>query len=166
MNCNRRTICTTLCILFQSMQYFKSPHGAAVKQVTHFSRVVNIRRHVSDRLQRDVRSSKQFFFIIIIRKLYFCETECQPPSLIFSQIKVRIDLQLDPEFHMGEVRKIQKKLRQIENLEIKISLTPEEIFKVQKQIMCLSFVSLTPGSAIPVLISLTSHDCGFCFQLL
>lgn len=31
---------------------------------------------------------------------------------------------------MGEVRKIQKKLRQIENLEIKISLTPEEIFKV------------------------------------
>lgn len=31
---------------------------------------------------------------------------------------------------MGEVRKIQKKLRQIENLEIKISLTAEERFKV------------------------------------
>lgn len=31
---------------------------------------------------------------------------------------------------MGEVRKIQKKLRQIENLEIKISLTSEERFKV------------------------------------
>lgn len=31
---------------------------------------------------------------------------------------------------MGEVRKLQKKLRQIENLEIKISLTPEERFKV------------------------------------
>uniref|UniRef100_A0A671ST65 Lissencephaly-1 homolog n=1 Tax=Sinocyclocheilus anshuiensis TaxID=1608454 RepID=A0A671ST65_9TELE len=32
---------------------------------------------------------------------------------------------------MGEVRKLQKKLRQIENLEIKISLTPEEKIKVQ-----------------------------------
>ena len=32
---------------------------------------------------------------------------------------------------MGEVRKLQKKLRQIENLEIKISLAPEERFKVQ-----------------------------------
>ncbi|GLD63816.1 pre-mRNA-splicing factor PRP46-like protein [Lates japonicus] len=31
---------------------------------------------------------------------------------------------------MGEVRKLQKKLRQIENLEIKISLTPEERFKI------------------------------------
>lgn len=31
---------------------------------------------------------------------------------------------------MGEVRKIQKKLRQIENLKIKISLTSEERFKV------------------------------------
>lgn len=37
---------------------------------------------------------------------------------------------------MGEVRKLQKKLRQIENLEIKISLTPEERFKVQKHIIC------------------------------
>lgn len=35
-------------------------------------------------------------------------------------------------FQMGEVRKLQKKLRQIENLEIKFSLTPEERFKVQK----------------------------------
>uniref|UniRef100_H3CRF7 Si:ch211-154o6.3 n=1 Tax=Tetraodon nigroviridis TaxID=99883 RepID=H3CRF7_TETNG len=34
---------------------------------------------------------------------------------------------------MGEVRKIQKKLRQIENLEIKISLTPEEIFKISRK---------------------------------
>jgi len=32
---------------------------------------------------------------------------------------------------MGEVRKLQKKLRQIENLEIKINLAPEERFKVQ-----------------------------------
>ncbi len=32
---------------------------------------------------------------------------------------------------MGEARKLQKKLRQIENLEIKISLTPEEKIKVQ-----------------------------------
>nr|XP_057908849.1 uncharacterized protein si:ch211-154o6.3 [Doryrhamphus excisus] len=31
---------------------------------------------------------------------------------------------------MGEVRKLQKKLRQIENLEIKISLTPEEEYKI------------------------------------
>lgn len=126
------------------------------------------RQHPATRLRqtttrRPLFEAVFFIIIIIIRKLYFCETECQPPSLIFSQIKVRIDLQLDPEFHMGEVRKIQKKLRQIENLEIKISLTPEEIFKVQKQIMCLSFVSLTPGSAIPVLICLTSHDCVFCF---
>lgn len=34
---------------------------------------------------------------------------------------------------MGEVRKLQKKLRQIENLEIKISLTPEEKIKVLKK---------------------------------
>uniref|UniRef100_A0A9J8DHF0 Si:ch211-154o6.3 n=2 Tax=Cyprinus carpio TaxID=7962 RepID=A0A9J8DHF0_CYPCA len=34
---------------------------------------------------------------------------------------------------MGEVRKLQKKLRQIENLEIKISLTPEEKIKVSKK---------------------------------
>lgn len=32
---------------------------------------------------------------------------------------------------MGEVRKLQKKLRQIENLEIKVSLTTEETVKVQ-----------------------------------
>lgn len=31
---------------------------------------------------------------------------------------------------MGEVRKVQKKLRQIENLELKVSLTPEEAVKV------------------------------------
>ncbi|XP_062321710.1 uncharacterized protein si:ch211-154o6.3 [Osmerus eperlanus] len=31
---------------------------------------------------------------------------------------------------MGEARKLQKKLRQIENLEIKITLTPEERFKI------------------------------------
>lgn len=42
----------------------------------------------------------------------------------------------NPEFPMGEVRKLQKKLRQIENLEIKISLTPEERFKVQKHTIC------------------------------
>ncbi|XDV40127.1 hypothetical protein PO909_009265 [Leuciscus waleckii] len=35
---------------------------------------------------------------------------------------------------MGEVRKLQKKLRQIENLEIKISLTPEEKIKVSKKV--------------------------------
>ncbi|XP_061530361.1 F-box/WD repeat-containing protein sel-10 isoform X5 [Phycodurus eques] len=34
---------------------------------------------------------------------------------------------------MGEVRKLQKKLRQIENLEIKISLKPEERFKISKK---------------------------------
>ncbi|XP_061919829.1 LOW QUALITY PROTEIN: platelet-activating factor acetylhydrolase IB subunit beta [Entelurus aequoreus] len=34
---------------------------------------------------------------------------------------------------MGEVRKLQKKLRQIENLEIKISLTPEEEFKISRK---------------------------------
>eukprot|EP00066_Takifugu_rubripes_P003641 XP_003966375.1 PREDICTED: pre-mRNA-splicing factor PRP46-like [Takifugu rubripes] len=34
---------------------------------------------------------------------------------------------------MGEVRKIQKKLRQIENLEIKISLTAEERFKISRK---------------------------------
>lgn len=33
---------------------------------------------------------------------------------------------------MGEVRKLQKKLRQIENLELKLSLTPEEAVKVHK----------------------------------
>ncbi|KAI9999715.1 hypothetical protein NQD34_011558 [Periophthalmus magnuspinnatus] len=34
---------------------------------------------------------------------------------------------------MGEARKLQKKLRQIENLEIKISLTPEERFKISRK---------------------------------
>uniref|UniRef100_A0A3B5ASL9 Mitochondrial division protein 1-like n=1 Tax=Stegastes partitus TaxID=144197 RepID=A0A3B5ASL9_9TELE len=34
---------------------------------------------------------------------------------------------------MGEVRKLQKKLRQIENLEIKITLTPEERFKISRK---------------------------------
>uniref|UniRef100_UPI0037E78E64 uncharacterized protein n=1 Tax=Semicossyphus pulcher TaxID=241346 RepID=UPI0037E78E64 len=34
---------------------------------------------------------------------------------------------------MGEVRKLQKKLRQIENLEIKLSLTPEERFKISRK---------------------------------
>uniref|UniRef100_W5L9T3 Si:ch211-154o6.3 n=1 Tax=Astyanax mexicanus TaxID=7994 RepID=W5L9T3_ASTMX len=34
---------------------------------------------------------------------------------------------------MGEVRKLQKKLRQIENLEIRVSLTPEERVKVSKK---------------------------------
>ncbi|XP_020504792.1 uncharacterized protein si:ch211-154o6.3 [Labrus bergylta] len=34
---------------------------------------------------------------------------------------------------MGEVRKLQKKLRQIENLEIKISLTSEERFKISRK---------------------------------
>ncbi|KAM9723556.1 uncharacterized protein ACNS7B_018906 [Menidia menidia] len=34
---------------------------------------------------------------------------------------------------MGEARKLQKKLRQIENLEIKISLTPEETFKISRK---------------------------------
>lgn len=34
---------------------------------------------------------------------------------------------------MGEVRKLQKKLRQIENLEIKINLTPEERFKISRK---------------------------------
>ncbi|XP_078108705.1 uncharacterized protein LOC144519448 isoform X2 [Sander vitreus] len=34
---------------------------------------------------------------------------------------------------MGEVRKLQKKLRQIGNLEIKISLTPEERFKISRK---------------------------------
>ncbi|CAL8340664.1 unnamed protein product [Gadus morhua 'NCC'] len=34
---------------------------------------------------------------------------------------------------MGEVRKLQKKLRQIENLEIKISLAPEERFKISRK---------------------------------
>ncbi|KAM8846058.1 uncharacterized protein ACB058_012525 isoform 1-T1 [Synchiropus picturatus] len=34
---------------------------------------------------------------------------------------------------MGEVRKLQKKLRQIENLEIKISLTPEERYKISRK---------------------------------
>ena len=38
---------------------------------------------------------------------------------------------------MGEVRKLQKKLRQIENLEIKISLAPEERFKVQIYLLLL-----------------------------
>lgn len=33
---------------------------------------------------------------------------------------------------MGEVRKLQKKLRQIENLELKVSLTSEEAVKVDK----------------------------------
>lgn len=37
---------------------------------------------------------------------------------------------------MGEVRKLQKKLRQIENLEIKVSLTPEERVKVQTNNLC------------------------------
>ncbi|XP_057689130.1 uncharacterized protein si:ch211-154o6.3 [Corythoichthys intestinalis] len=34
---------------------------------------------------------------------------------------------------MGEVRKLQKKLRQIENLEIKINLLPEERFKISRK---------------------------------
>lgn len=34
---------------------------------------------------------------------------------------------------MGEVRKLQKKLRQIENLEIKISLSPEEKYKISRK---------------------------------
>ncbi|TNN81645.1 F-box/WD repeat-containing protein pof1 [Liparis tanakae] len=34
---------------------------------------------------------------------------------------------------MGEVRKLQKKLRQIGNLEIQISLTPEERFKISRK---------------------------------
>ncbi|XP_038567014.1 mitochondrial division protein 1 isoform X1 [Micropterus salmoides] len=34
---------------------------------------------------------------------------------------------------MGEVRKLQKKLRQIENLEIKINLAPEERFKISRK---------------------------------
>ncbi|XP_062255947.1 uncharacterized protein si:ch211-154o6.3 [Platichthys flesus] len=34
---------------------------------------------------------------------------------------------------MGEVRKLQKKLRQIENLEIKISLSPEERIKISRK---------------------------------
>ncbi|KAM8869721.1 uncharacterized protein AB9W97_016918 [Spinachia spinachia] len=34
---------------------------------------------------------------------------------------------------MGDVRKLQKKLRQIGNLEIKISLTPEERFKISRK---------------------------------
>ncbi|MCJ8728978.1 hypothetical protein PDJAM_G00009480 [Pangasius djambal] len=34
---------------------------------------------------------------------------------------------------MGEVRKLQKKLRQIDNLELKVSLTPEEAVKVSKK---------------------------------
>ncbi|KAM9487710.1 uncharacterized protein Hap1MRO34_004872 isoform 1-T1 [Clarias gariepinus] len=34
---------------------------------------------------------------------------------------------------MGEVRKLQKKLRQIENLELKVSLTPEEAVKVSRK---------------------------------
>ncbi|XP_060777552.1 F-box/WD repeat-containing protein 7 isoform X2 [Neoarius graeffei] len=34
---------------------------------------------------------------------------------------------------MGEVRKLQKKLRQIENLELKVSLNPEEAVKVSKK---------------------------------
>ncbi|KAJ3598533.1 hypothetical protein NHX12_002044 [Muraenolepis orangiensis] len=34
---------------------------------------------------------------------------------------------------MGEVRKVQKKLRQIENLEIKISLAPEERLKISRK---------------------------------
>ncbi|XP_042345277.1 pre-mRNA-splicing factor PRP46 [Plectropomus leopardus] len=34
---------------------------------------------------------------------------------------------------MGEVRKLQKKLRQIGNLEIKINLTPEERFKISRK---------------------------------
>uniref|UniRef100_A0A3Q3DYC5 Si:ch211-154o6.3 n=1 Tax=Hippocampus comes TaxID=109280 RepID=A0A3Q3DYC5_HIPCM len=34
---------------------------------------------------------------------------------------------------MGEVRKLQKKLRQIENLEIKIDLNPEERFKISRK---------------------------------
>ncbi|XP_015226304.1 PREDICTED: pre-mRNA-splicing factor PRP46-like [Cyprinodon variegatus] len=34
---------------------------------------------------------------------------------------------------MGEVRKLQKKLRQIENLEIKINLSPEEKFKISRK---------------------------------
>ncbi|KAM4601373.1 uncharacterized protein ACJ7VT_021129 [Polymixia lowei] len=34
---------------------------------------------------------------------------------------------------MGEVRKLQKKLRQIENLEIKITLTPEERVKISRK---------------------------------
>lgn len=34
---------------------------------------------------------------------------------------------------MGEVRKLQKKLRQIENLEIKITLNPEERLKISRK---------------------------------
>lgn len=41
---------------------------------------------------------------------------------------------------MGEVRKLQKKLRQIENLEIKVSLTPEEKIKVQNYDSILSLI--------------------------
>lgn len=41
---------------------------------------------------------------------------------------------------MGELRKLQKKLRQIENLEIKISLTSEERVKVEKHFICLFFL--------------------------
>lgn len=56
---------------------------------------------------------------------------------------------------MGEVRKLQKKLRQIENLEIKLTLTPEERFKISTRaelrsrlaelLLQLSGLQLTPG---------------------
>lgn len=57
---------------------------------------------------------------------------------------------------MGEVRKLQKKLRQIENLEIKISLTPGERFKVQKHLICI-FSSRPVGSMC--------NMCDFCIIL-
>ena len=47
---------------------------------------------------------------------------------------------------MGEARKLQKKLRQIENLEIKITLTPEERFKVEHTPS--SLVSISTESAV------------------
>lgn len=47
---------------------------------------------------------------------------------------------------MGEVRKLQKKLRQIENLELKVSLTPEEAVKVHKSNSLQISIIHTEGS--------------------
>lgn len=122
-------------------QYFNRPHDVATRALIDVYRVVNIRRHVST-TEQAAEPSDTFS---LIRSLYFYSlkghvisftlTESRTDSVTCSESQATL-FYTNPEFQMGEVRKLQKKLRQIENLEIKISLTPEERFKVQKHIIC------------------------------
>lgn len=63
----------TLGIFLQLLQYYKGPRGVAVKTVIHFSRFVNIRRHVSDQTtpRRLLVNTSELF---LLKKLCLCET--------------------------------------------------------------------------------------------